>query len=137
MMRMWLLDTNVISHWSCNRDPLFSQRLDAHAEYLCTSAIVAAEIRFGLAKRGARRELAIVNEGILSRLKIFDWPVEASHTYAELRVALESDGQPIGGLDMLIAAHALTLNATLVTRHTRAYARIAGLRVENWFSENV
>ncbi len=98
---------------------------------VCTSIIVAAELRFGAAKRGSKR-LTIQIEAILSALDVqpFDAPADAA--YAELRTLLEAEGLPIGGNDMLIAAHALSTARVMVTNSEGEFARVRGLEVENW-----
>jgi tRNA(fMet)-specific endonuclease VapC len=128
----YLLDTNILS--DLTRNP--QGRIAAHIarvgdDAICTSIIVAAELRFGAAKRGSAR-LTLQLERILSALDVqpFDAPADAS--YADLRVQLETAGLPIGGNDMLIAAHALSSARVVVTDNEREFARVPGLEIENW-----
>ena len=128
----YLLDTNAISAWARKRSPILIERLIAlDPAAVCTSVIVAAELHYGLAKRGGeavRRQV----EDALTRLAVLPFAGPADRLYGELRATLESSGAPIGNFDMLIAAHALALDLTLVTGNEREFRRVPGLRVENW-----
>lgn len=98
---------------------------------VCTSIIAAAELRFGAAKRNAARLTGLVDD-LLSGLVIEPWDRPADQEYARLRSSLESRGAVIGGNDLLIAAHAVALGATVVTDNVREFSRVDGLNVENW-----
>ncbi|MDP3422131.1 MAG: PIN domain-containing protein, partial [Burkholderiaceae bacterium] len=87
-------------------------RLDR--EQLWLSAIVAAELRFGAAKLGAPRFAAVV-EAWLVGFDMRPWPLDATHHYAQTRAALERAGMPIGGMDLLIAAHAMAEDSVVIT----------------------
>lgn len=131
-MTRYLLDTNILSDLVRNPQGRIAQHIAQVGEAaICTSIIVAAELRFGAAKRGSER-LTRQLEQILSVMEVqaFDAPADAA--YAELRVQLESAGLPIGGNDMLIAAHALSTNCVVVTDNEREFARAPGLQMENW-----
>lgn len=128
----YLLDTNILSALIRSPRGTVRDRIAFVGEdAICTSIVVAAELRFGAARRRSTRLTAQV-AGVLSRLDVLplEPPVEA--TYADLRARLEREGQPIGGNDLLIAAHALTLGYAMVTVHEREFRRIAELPVENW-----
>jgi tRNA(fMet)-specific endonuclease VapC len=128
----FLLDTNILSDLVRRPQGRIAARIAEVGERaICTSIVVAAELRFGAAKSGSTR-LTLQVERILSALDVqpFDAPADAA--YAELRVVLEAAGTPIGGNDMLIAAHALATECTLVTANERGFARIRGLAVDNW-----
>lgn len=131
-MSLWLLDTNTIS--AIFHDPFgpVANKLDSTDQGdLCTSIVVACELRFGAAKRGSTKLTAWV-EAILNDLDVQPLGSDADRHYARLRADLERKGTPISGNDMLIAAHALALDATLVTANIREFARIEGLKLENW-----
>lgn len=98
---------------------------------VCISIIVLAELRFGFAKKNSRR-LSARLEGMLDELSVQPWGDPTDRYYADIRADLERSGQPIGANDMLIAAHALALDCILVTDNEREFARVPGLRVENW-----
>ena len=131
-MTRYLLDTNIVSDLVRNPQGRVASRIaEVGDRAVCTSVIVAAELRFGVAKKGSDR-LATQLERILSALDIQPFDAPADATYATLRVQLEAAGAPIGGNDMLIAAHALATECVIVTDNEREFARIDDLRVENW-----
>ena len=128
----YLLDTNILSDLIRNPFGPVAQRIEAvGAKAVCTSIIVAAELRYGCAKKGSPRLQARV-EDILATIPVLPLEVPADADYGRQRVQLEASGQPIGGNDLLIAAHALALGLTLVTHNTREFSRIVGLQVEDW-----
>lgn len=127
-----LLDTNILSDLVRNPQGRVAARLAEVGDgAVCTSIIVAAELRFGAAKRGSKR-LSLQVERILAAMDIQPFEAPADATYAVLRVQLEHAGEPIGGNDMLIAAHALAMNCALVTDNEREFAKVPGLKIENW-----
>ena len=98
---------------------------------LWLSAIVAAELRFGAAKLASVRFSATV-EAWLAGFEVRPLPVEATQHYARIRASLERAGQTIGGMDLLIAAHAMAEDSVLVTNNAREFLRVPGLAVEEW-----
>ena len=131
-MTRFLLDTNILSDLVRNPQGRIAARIAQVGDHaICTSIIVAAELRFGAAKKGSDR-LTIQLERILSAIDIQPFEAPADAAYAQLRAQLEAAGSPIGGNDMLIAAQALATNCTVVTDNEREFVRISGLRVENW-----
>ena len=132
MTLRYLLDTNVLS--ALIRDPQgpIAQRIAAAGEEtVCTSVLVAAELRYGAHKSGSVR-LAERVDLILSTLEILPLEVPADRHYGDIRQRLARLGTPIGPNDLLIAAQARSLDLTVVTANERAFARVPGLRVENW-----
>ena len=128
----YLLDTNILSDLIRNPFGPVAQRIEAvGAKAVCTSIIVAAELRYGCAKKGSPRLQARV-EDILATIPVLPLEVPADADYGRQRAQLEASGQPIGGNELLIASHALALGLTLVTHNTREFSRIAGLQVEDW-----
>ena len=95
------------------------------------SSITVAVLYFGVAKSGSARNLSAL-EQFLAPLELADFDRSAAAAYGPLRAALEAAGTSIGPLDIQIAAHALALGATLVSNNTREFARVPGLRLENW-----
>lgn len=91
----------------------------------------AAELRFGAEKAG-RPHLTDLVEAFLERLAILDWTESACMHYARIRTSLEREGKPIGSMDLLIAAHAVSLRVTLVTNNLRHFAHVPGLKAEVW-----
>lgn len=127
-----LLDTSVVS--VILRDPAgrAARRFrEVDQAGVGTSIVVAAELRFGYVKSGgATRALKI--EGFLALYPVAPWDRPCDEAFAHLRADLERRGEPIGTMDMLIAAHALALDAILVTDNEREFGRVAGLKIENW-----
>ncbi len=131
-MPLYLLDTNIISDLVRNPQGMAAKRVMAcQPAELCTSIIIAAELRFGVLRRNSPRLTEAV-EAVLARLSIRALEPPADAHYAEIRHGLEQTGSLIGQNDMLIAAHALALEAVLVTDNAREFGRVAGLQVENW-----
>ena len=132
--KRYLLDTNNLSDLVLNPAGRIAQRIaSVGEETVCTSLVVSAVIRFGAFKKGSKR-LSSQLEAVLSALDILPLKEPIDERYARLRLALERAGTPIGGNEMLIAAHALALGLTLVTANEREYSRVPGLAVENWLS---
>ena len=128
----YLLDTNVVSDLVRNPQGRVAERIREVGEaQVCTSIIVAAELRYGAAKRASPR-LATQLEAVLGVLDVLPFEVPADTVYGLIRTRLEQIGRPIGGNDLLIAAHAVALGYTLVTDNDREFARIDGLLRENW-----
>ena len=131
-MSGYLLDTNIISDIIRNPFGLAARRIEqvGHRE-ICTSIIVAAELRYGCAKKGSAKLLAKV-ESLLETIPVLSLDVPADAEYGGIRAELEAAGEIIGLNDLLIGAHAYTLGLTLVTNNMREFKRIRGLNVENW-----
>lgn len=127
----FLLDTNHISVLVNDPNGACAQRIRRAAEQAFTSIIVIAEVRFGLAKRPSVR-LQELTEAVISGIKAEPWESPADIRYAEVRAYLERKGTPISANDMLIASHALALDATVVTANEREFRRVPGLKVVNW-----
>lgn len=114
--------------------PVLARMQKAKQNGLFISAIVAAELAFGIAKSApSHREQnqASLNR-FLAAMNVLPWPAEAIWIYGDLRQSLKQAGTPIGELDLLIAAHALSADLTLVTNNTREFERVEGLQVEDW-----
>ena len=128
----FLLDTNILSDLMRHPDGRVAQRIARVGEQrVCTSIIVVAEVRFGIAKNHSRR-LAAQLAAILAGIEAFPFEAPADSAYGSLRAELERTGGPIGANEMLIAAQALSLGLTLVTANEREFARVPGLNIENW-----
>ncbi len=128
----FLLDTNIISHMIRYPTGTALARFETmEPGNAVTSIIVAAELRFGCVKAGSQR-LAMDVETTLASVGVLDWSPPCDTLYGEIRGDLEKRGQLIGPMDMLIAAHALALDAILVTDNEREFGRVPGLKIENW-----
>jgi tRNA(fMet)-specific endonuclease VapC len=127
-----MLDTDILSDLVRHPQGRIAARIgEVGEEAVCASIVVAAELRFGAMKRGSPRLTAQV-EAVLGALQVLPFEEPADRAYAELRARLETAGAPIGGNDMLIAAHAIAADCTLVTGNDREFTRVAGLSVANW-----
>ncbi len=136
-MSLLLLDTNIISDMMRNLQGVAAGRARAAsetrgAEPLCTSIVVQCELEFGLARTHSPR-LEVAYRAVMPSIEVMPLDSEVAGHYARLRATLEADGQPMGANDLLIAAHALALGATLVSADA-AFARIPGLKLENWLA---
>ena len=133
-MTRYMLDTNIVSDLIRNPQGMVARRIAKVGEdNICTSVIVAAELRYGSAKNGSKRLLKAV-EDLLGEIDILPFEVPADTEYGGFRVELEAAAKPIGGNDLLIAAHAHATGATIVTANTDEFKRIRGLSVEKWLA---
>ncbi len=129
---MILLDTNICIHVINARPPAVLQRFRQHRMgEIGVCSVVAAELAYGVAKSGSTRNRQAL-EMFLAPLVILPFDEAAVWVYGDLRADLERKGTPIGSLDTMIAAHALSQQSTLVTNNTREFARVPGLALENW-----
>ena len=130
----YLLDTNIASYVIKGNFPQVRERLlRVPISDVGISVITEAELRFGAARKSAGAHLQLAVDEFLVRVEILPWDSEAAKHYANLRNALEGSGTPMGNLDMMIAAHALAVRATLVT-HDRVFQRVKHLKIEDWTS---
>jgi tRNA(fMet)-specific endonuclease VapC len=130
----YLLDTNILSDLLRNPEGRVAQKVALLGEgTICTSIIVACELRYGVAKKGSSR-LSERVESLLESLEALPLDKEADRRYAEIRSHLDKQGRPIGPNDLLIAAHAMALDLTLVTHNVEEFSRVPDLRLENWLA---
>lgn len=128
----WMLDTNTLSALIRNPRGALVQRLATiDPAALCTSIVVACELRFGAKRKGSDTLITRV-EQLLGELTVVPFDEPADQHYADIRAALERAGTPIGNHDLFIAAHARSRGMTLVTNNVREFGRVTGLRVEDW-----
>lgn len=130
---IYMLDTNIISYIIKNRDFALVDKFEnlSGEHTLAVSSITVAELYYGVKKRGSRRLEVAVNEFLLP-LERVSFDENAALHYGEIRTILEAKGTIIGAHDLFIAAHAKSINATLVTNNTREFQRVSDLRVEDW-----
>ena len=128
----YLLDTNILSDAIKNPQGLVANRISTiDKNALLTSIIVAAEMRYGVNKK----QSSVLTERVellLQTINIAPLDIDADRYYGKIRLNLEQQGRIIGANDLMIAAHALSLDAVLVTDNTREFERIEGLKLENW-----
>jgi tRNA(fMet)-specific endonuclease VapC len=128
----YLLDTHIVSDLVRNPQGPASQHTRKVGEAkVCTSIIVAAELRYGAEKKGSPR-LSAQLQAVLEAIEVAPFEPPADKIYGSIRAALEQAGRMIGGNDLLIAAQALALDCTLVTDNEKEFARVRGLTRENW-----
>lgn len=135
MLRRYLLDTNIVSHAARFPQGVIADRIAVVGEQqVCTSIVVAAELRYGAARRRSER-LSRRIDAVLSALEVLAFDEPADRFYAELRTHLERRGTPIGPNDMLIAAQALAADLVVISANVQEFMRVPKLRVENWLDE--
>jgi tRNA(fMet)-specific endonuclease VapC len=130
----YMLDTNIISDLILNPQGRAAKRIvKVGDDNICTSIIVAAELRYGCAKSGSRRLRRAV-EDLLGEITVLPFDAPADSNYGGIRAELEAGGKLIGSNDLLIAAHASAIGATIVTANVTEFKRVRGLKVENWLA---
>ena len=130
----WMLDTNTLSDLIRNPQGALVQRLSSiEPDAVATSIVVACELRFGARRKGSDALTSRV-EQLLGALTVLPFDEPADQHCADIRVALERAGTPIGSHDLFIAAHARSRGMTLVTHNTREFERVPGLSVEDWMA---
>jgi tRNA(fMet)-specific endonuclease VapC len=126
------LDTNTASYVIKGNFPRVRERLmKTPMAEVGISVITEAELRFGVARKPAAVRLKTAVEEFLLRVETLPWDSEAAQQYGQMRAALERVGQPMGNLDMMIAAHALAAQVVLVT-HDHVFRRVKQLKIEDW-----
>ena len=134
-MPRYLLDTNIASFIIKGNSPAVDRRLAKVAmAQLAVSAVTEGELRFGAARLPHATRLNNLIEDFFLRVAVLPWDSDAAQQYGRLRATPEREGQPMGNLDAMIAAHALALDAILVT-NDHAFARIKKLRLADWTKE--
>ncbi len=132
MSYLYLLDTNTLSNFVKHpTGKIFTKIRDVGEENICTSIIVACELRFGAEKNNSLKLKQRINLA-LSLTPVLPLTTDIDYHYATVRTHLELPGTPIGSNDLLIAIQALTLNLTVVTANTREFSRVPHLKVEDW-----
>lgn len=132
----YLLDTNIVSDLIRHPQGRVAERIRKVGEaQVCTSIIVAAELRYGATKKRSQRLTAQL-ETVLGALEVLPFDTPADTLYGLIRTRLEEAGTPIGSNDLLIAAQALALACTVVTDNAAEFARVDGLPRENWLSQS-
>jgi tRNA(fMet)-specific endonuclease VapC len=129
----YLLDTNICIYLARRQPPALRARLERiHAGDAGISVITLGELHFGVAgSQHPERSNAVLQE-LTATLPVVEMSAGAAEHYGQIRWHLERKGRPIGGNDLWIAAHARSLDLTIVTNNSREFQRVPGLRVENW-----
>jgi tRNA(fMet)-specific endonuclease VapC len=130
----YLLDTNILTDLIKNPGGRVKQRIaEVGEEYICTSIIVACELRFGARKKNAPLLTARI-DSLLQAMEVLPLDGDVDRAYAEVRTMLEAAGRPSGANDLLIAAHAWNEGCILVTNNMSEFVHVADLVVENWLA---
>jgi len=133
MVIRYMLDTDVCIAIIKNRSEAMRNRLTRLSpEEVGISGVVAAELWFGVAHSQKQKQNEAALKDFLDYATLLDWPCGASPLYRKIRAGLQKRGTPIGAMDLLIASHALFLDAMLVTNNTREFERVPDLRIETW-----
>ena len=129
---IYLLDTDTVSLVVRKNSSVINNLIKHENDEICISVITYAEICYGLEKKGSDR---LYNEvtAIIGKLAIVDFDSSQSELYGRIRLQLEKSGTPLGDMDMLIAASALSVKAILVSHNKKHFSRIKGLKVEDWY----
>jgi tRNA(fMet)-specific endonuclease VapC len=130
-MKRYMLDTNTVSNLLKEHPGAVRRVMSVPMASLCISVITEAELLFGLAKRPEAKRLHKAVRELLKRVEVLPWDSEIAECYGSIRANLESRGTVISPLDLLIASHALAVDAVMVT-NDRAFRHIAGLHLEDW-----
>ncbi len=136
-MQWYMLDTNTVSYILKRKSFAAREKLAglAKSEVGCISAITEAEIRYGLAKTPGAHHLLTAVEGFISKIQILAWGRKEARAYGVLRAKQEASGKILGNLDLLIAAHAIAVGATLVTSD-KAFSQVEDLPATvNWATD--
>ena len=131
MTTLYMLDTNMVSHIIKRQPQAIARLLEVPMHSVCISAVTAGELAFGLAKRPQALALREAVNEFLRRVEVMPWDAAVAQTYGTLRAALYKKGTPLAALDLQIAAHALHVNAALVS-NDRVFAQVGLLVVEDW-----
>jgi tRNA(fMet)-specific endonuclease VapC len=129
----YFLDTNICIYLIKKRPLSVVQQLQSlEIHQVAISSITLSELEFGVAKSQFPEKNKFALAQFLAPISILPFEEKAAECYGKVRVELQRKGQPIGSMDMLIAAHAIASEATLVTNNVREFERVEGLKVENW-----
>ena len=129
----YLLDTNICIYIIKEKPQNVIKRFkQAKISEIGVSSITLSELEYGVVKSAKPEQNKLALAQFIAPIEIPAYDDAASHHYGEIRVYLERQGTPIGSLDMLIAAHALSLNAVLITNNETEFSRVSRLKIENW-----
>ncbi len=135
MVTRYMLDTNACIALIKSRPEAMRIRFSGlSTDEVGVSSIVAAELWYGVALSQKKRQNEAALRDFLDYVAILDWPYEACPIYGQIRATLQKKGTPIGAMDLLIATHALWLDAVLVTENTKEFQQVPDLKIENWLA---
>lgn len=130
---LYLLDTNICGYIiKKNPTRVFDKFKNYGAEDIAISSLTLAEMQYGVAKSEYRQKAQRALDEFMRPLTVLDFTADAAIAYGEIRARLTREGRLIGGMDMLIAAQAISANVTLVSNNMREFSRVPGILIENW-----
>ena len=133
MSQIYLLDTDTCAFILRKSSPVLLERIQlVPLQQQSMSVITLAELLYGVQVSSKKKMNREGVDALVRHVNILDWTNEAAEHYAEIRADLKKKGQIIGSNDLLIAAHARSLGATIVTNNVKDFRRVKGLQVENW-----
>ena len=130
-MMLYMLDTNAVSHFVRMQPAVVGRVVTTPMASLCISSITEGELLFGLDKRPEAKQLHLAVREFLRRVDVLDWDSSAAEHYGKLRADLQSQDKLLAPLDMLIAAHAASVGAVLVS-NDHAFRQVSTLQIEDW-----
>lgn len=133
-MKLYMLDTNTVSHLIKGNTAIANRVLSIPTTSLCISAITEGELLFGLAKRPDAKRLHILVREFLRHVDVLPWDSDTAASYGAVRAEMTQQGKVLSPLDFLIATHALSVKAVLVT-NDKAFSQVANLSIEDWLKD--
>lgn len=132
-MPRYLLDTDICSYIMKRSHPVLLDRIrSAPIADQAVSVVTVAELLYGVKLSARPKQVRAAFDAFIRHLEVIDWSAQAAEHYADIRANLKLRGEMIGANDLLIAAHARSLKAVLVTNNVREFRRVKALKVENW-----
>jgi tRNA(fMet)-specific endonuclease VapC len=130
---MYMLDTNICIYIIKKRPISLLEKFNSIPKNsLCISVVTYAELQYGVERSSSKKMNQEIIKDFISRLSVLSWDMEAAGHYAKIRSNLEKKGTPIGNMDLMIAAHALSQKCTIVSNNLREFKRVQDLKYENW-----
>jgi tRNA(fMet)-specific endonuclease VapC len=130
---MYMLDTNICIYILKKRTISLLEKFNSIPQNnLCISVVTYAELQYGIERSSSKKMNQTIIDDFVSRLMVCPWDMEAARQYGKIRVNLEEKGTPIGNMDLLIAAHALSRKDIIVSNNLREFKRVENLAFENW-----
>ena len=129
---MYMLDTDTSIYIMKERPASVRRRFEKHRDEVCISVVTYAELLYGVERSTAKVKNQQAIDAFVQLLEVCDWTTAAAVHYATIRAELDGAGAPIGAMDMMIAAHARSLNAVVVTNNTRHFSKVTKLKTINW-----
>jgi len=130
---MYMLDTNMCIYIIKKRPIGLLEKFNSIPQNrLYISVVTYAELQYGIERSSSKKMNQKIIDDFVSHLTVLSWEMEAARQYGKIRSDLEKDGTPIGNMDLLIAAHALSKKCTIVSNNLKEFNRVKNLKCENW-----